>query len=208
MLTVVETDRAQGSFVEISEEFPCTVSQRKHWALEQARPGDPALNIAARWRLEGQVAPTLLGRSLQMLIDRHEPLRTAFVERDHGPVQRVMRTAPTRLRIVDLSHLPEADREAAAADLAREEARRPFDVNHPPLLRATFVRLDETSADLLVTNALPGGRLLVKRYSRAGDGRTIRRAARRPHPRPARVGPEVRRLRQLAGGVAEGGRRG
>jgi thioesterase domain-containing protein/aryl carrier-like protein len=152
MLTVVETDRiAQASFAEIAEEFPCTVSQRKHWAFEQARPGDPTLNIAARWRLEGQVSPTLLGRSLQMLIDRHEPLRTAFVARDHGPVQLVMRTAPTRLRIVDLSHLPEAEREAAATDLAREEARRPFDVNHPPLLRATFVMLDETSADLLVT---------------------------------------------------------
>ena len=37
--------------------FPCTVGQRETWARDRARPGDPTLNIAARWRLEGPVLP-------------------------------------------------------------------------------------------------------------------------------------------------------
>ncbi|HJS87297.1 MAG TPA: condensation domain-containing protein [Acetobacteraceae bacterium] len=132
-------------------EFPCTVGQLKTWRLDRAHPGDPTLNIAARWRLEGRVIPALLERSLAMLIDRHEPLRTGFAERAGVLVQRVMPRVAMRLRVIDLTAMPEAERADKAVALAREEARQSFDVTRPPLLRAVLVLLEPAAADLLVT---------------------------------------------------------
>src|SRR5262249_59612402 len=42
---------------------------------------------------------------------------------------------------VDLSTLPEAEREAEVQRLAGEEARKPFDLGCDPLLRVTLLRL-------------------------------------------------------------------
>ena len=138
-------------FVRTSAEFPCTIAQQMHWTLDRANPGDPTLNIAARWRLEGQVVPLLLERSLQMVVDRHETLRTAFIEREGAPVQVVMVAAGFSLQSVDLSHLAEPQRLEAVMRQARDEARRPFDLALPPLLRATLVRLEPAVSELLVT---------------------------------------------------------
>ncbi len=138
-------------FARTSAEFPCTIAQRMHWTLDRANPGDPTLNISARWRLEGQVTPLLLERSLQMIVDRHETLRTAFIEREDAPVQVVMAAAGFSLQSVDLSDLAEPQRLDAAMRQARDEARRPFDLASPPLLRATLVRLEPAVSELLVT---------------------------------------------------------
>ncbi len=139
------------SFVPQPIEFPCTISQRRHWMLDKARPGDPTLNIAARWRLEGPVVAALLEQSLQMVIDRHETLRTAFIERDDVPVQLVAAHAPFSLRLIDLADFPEAEGLAAATEQARDEASTPFDLTQAPLLRATLVRLQPALSELLVT---------------------------------------------------------
>ena len=150
MLTQLATMDEAASMT-ASGSFPCTVAQRKHWAFDQARPGDPTLNIAARWRLEGHVRVSLLERSLQMIVARHETLRTKFVERDGLPVQIVMMSAAFNLPLVDLTGLSEPERLVAAGEKARDEAIQPFDLTRPPLLRATLLRLEPTVCELLVT---------------------------------------------------------
>ncbi len=138
-------------FMHASAEFPCTVAQRMHWTLDKANPGDPTLNIAARWRLDGQVTALVLEQSLQMIVDRHETLRTAFIERDAAPVQIVMAAARFSLRSVDLSGLAGSERAEAMTRQAREEACTPFNLGRPPLLRAMLVRLEPAVSELLVT---------------------------------------------------------
>lgn len=131
--------------------FPCTVAQRAHWKLSQEHPGDPTLNIAARWRLEGSVVPALLERSLQMIIERHEILRTRFVERDGLPVQLVIPKVPFNLRQINLAELPAEERPAAAAARSRQEACLPFDLARLPLLRVTLLRMEPGLCELLLT---------------------------------------------------------
>ncbi len=150
MLTNLATEKEAASTT-TSVIFPCTVAQRRNWTLDRARSGDPTLNIAARWRLEGFISPSLLERSLQMVVSRHETLRTAFVERKGVPVQVVMASAPFSLPLIDLTGFSETERLVVAADKARNEARRPFDLACPPLLRATLVRLGPMLCELLVT---------------------------------------------------------
>ncbi|RYJ02429.1 MAG: hypothetical protein EON47_07540, partial [Acetobacteraceae bacterium] len=131
------------------QECPCTSPQRQFWLLDQLNPGDPVLNVAVRWRLEGQVSLERLTQSFEAVIQRHESLRTGLTESAEGVVQQIFPRVPFRLAVSDLRG--EADLEAAAEGRAMAEARRPFELAVPPLLRATLLRVEDRIYHLLVT---------------------------------------------------------
>ncbi|HYU33835.1 MAG TPA: amino acid adenylation domain-containing protein [Thermoanaerobaculia bacterium] len=132
-------------------ELPLSFAQQRLWFLDQLEPGSPAYNIAFAVRLTGEVAPALLARIFAEVARRHEALRTTFASRDGRPVQVISPISRPDLPVVDLSHLPEAEREAQALSLAVEEARRPFDLQRGPVLRLALVRLTESDWLLLMT---------------------------------------------------------
>ena len=132
-------------------DFPCSPAQERFWLLDRLDPGNSAYNVAVRWRLEGRVATDLLERSWLKIIERHEVLRTVFLETDGTPIQRVTPRAPFRLNEIDLSNLspelqqPEGDR------IGVIEARAPFDLASGPLIRATLLRFSPTVSIILIT---------------------------------------------------------
>lgn len=132
-------------------EFGATCAQSYYWRRAQRHPGDPCLNIAARWRLEGPVSVALMERAWQQVVDRHEALRTAFVEREGQLVQRVLPHAQFRIRHVDLRGAPPSEQEALSERLGREEAAMPFDPFEPPLLRITVLQQADDRAHMLLT---------------------------------------------------------
>jgi amino acid adenylation domain-containing protein len=150
-MTLPET---QGAWDDAREgAFVCELSaaQERFWILDRLIPGNPALNVAVRWQLDGVVVPDIVERAFQSLVQRHETLRTQIHETAAGPVQRVLAEAPFRLASVDLLALPEADRAAMALQLGAREAATPFDLATAPLLRATLLRVTERRSILLVT---------------------------------------------------------
>lgn len=128
-------------------DYPLSPSQRRHWFIEQARPG--ALNIAPRWHLHGPLDVPVLETSLREICGRHEALRTTFSIREGEPVQVVGLSRSISLTQVDLRELPPPAREKEAGRLLVREAQRPFDLSHDLMLRATLLRLDDEEHVLL-----------------------------------------------------------
>lgn len=131
--------------------FPCMVAGCTHWKLSQEHPGDPTLNIPARWRLEGDVVPAPMEPSLQTIIEHHEILHTRFVERDGLLLQLVMPKVPFNPRQVDLAELPAVKRPAAAGAMFRQEPCLSFDLTRLPLLRVTLLWLEPPLCGRLLT---------------------------------------------------------
>jgi thioesterase domain-containing protein/acyl carrier protein len=131
--------------------FPTTVAQRGFWYLDGLDPGNPAYNIAVRFRLEGPLNQGALARAINEIIRRHESLRTAIKEVDGEPVQVVMPSLSIPLPVADLRSVPAADRHQRSEAMATEEARKRFDLSAGPLVRAGLLRLDEQDQVLLVT---------------------------------------------------------
>lgn len=131
-------------------EFPCSSTQARFWLLEQMEPGS-ALNVSVRWQLDGDIERERIEAAFQGIAMRHEILRTTFHGVDGVPVQRVLPFAAVPVAEIDLSVLPQAEREAQALDLARQEARQPFDLADAPLMRVTLLRCTPTRAVLLLT---------------------------------------------------------
>jgi len=134
-----------------NRDLPASFAQQRLWLIDQIEPGNPAYNIPLALRLSGEIEPGLLARIFSEIARRHEALRTTFASGDDGPVQVIAAPAPLELPLLDLSHLPAAEREAQARALALSEARRPFDLQRGPLLRLLLVRLAGTDWLLLLT---------------------------------------------------------
>ncbi|HSK79450.1 MAG TPA: amino acid adenylation domain-containing protein, partial [Thermoanaerobaculia bacterium] len=121
--------------------LPLSFAQQRLWFIDQLEPGTPIYNMPVALRVEGPLAPRILALCLGEIVRRHETLRTAFAPRDGSPVQVIREAAPFRLPVVDLSGLPESEREALALTLTGEEALRPFDLTRGPLLRGVLLRM-------------------------------------------------------------------
>ncbi|HEU0077457.1 MAG TPA: condensation domain-containing protein, partial [Longimicrobiaceae bacterium] len=129
---------------------PLTFSQKRIWFLEQLEPETRIYNDVAGLRLVGELDPHALDAALRGVVDRHESLRTVFVEEGGEPVQVVLRDHGVRLDRRDLSHLPEEERLAAVRRIADEVTYAPFDLARGPLLRPTLLRLGERDHALLL----------------------------------------------------------
>jgi amino acid adenylation domain-containing protein len=128
-----------------SKPLPLSFGQRRLWLLDQIEGLRPSYNVPMAVRAEGPLRPAVLHQTLIELVRRHEILRTRFAAGEDEPVQIVLPPgeAATPMPCVDLRRLATADRRGEAARLAREDARRPFGLDRPPLLRVRLVRLEE-----------------------------------------------------------------
>jgi non-ribosomal peptide synthetase component F len=132
---------------------PCPLSygQQRLWFLDRLSPGTPLYNVPAAARLSGRLDLRALARALAEICRRHEALRTTFSPSPAGPVQLVGPAPAPSLPVIDLSSLPEAERESSVRRLAAEEASRPFDLAAGPLLRAAVLRVGEREHVALLT---------------------------------------------------------
>ncbi len=110
-------------------------AQERFWFIDQASGSNTVSNVSWAVRLRGPLDADALDAALDAVAARHESLRTRFVEHDGVPVQVVDLPAA-----IPLERLTAADA-AAAAELAADAARVPFDLGAGPLLRAQLIGL-------------------------------------------------------------------
>jgi thioesterase domain-containing protein len=131
--------------------LPCALAQQRFWFLEQLEPGNPALNVAVRWRMSGTVSDAAVAHAFQALQARHEILRTRFTDIDGEPRQAVAADLQSKITMVDLSRLTGDQRTRETEAISLREASRPFDLVAGPPVRLATLRLDERNIVILLT---------------------------------------------------------
>jgi amino acid adenylation domain-containing protein len=129
---------------------PVSFAQQRLWLLEQL--GQGGYTLPARTRLCGPLAVAALAASLNVIVERHEVLRTTFTVDSSGQPAQVI--GPPRARVlpvISLEALEAGARERVALDLATAQGAQPFDLARGPLWRAHLVRLSTTEHLLLLT---------------------------------------------------------
>jgi amino acid adenylation domain-containing protein len=132
-----------------SEGEPLSFSQQRLWFLHQLEPG-ATYHVPGALRVRGALREDVLERTLAEIVRRHEALRTVFRNVASAPVQIVLPPAGLRLPVADLTSLPAEEREAEAGRLLAREARRSFDLETGPLVRALLIRLADDERLLTV----------------------------------------------------------
>jgi amino acid adenylation domain-containing protein len=131
--------------------FPLSFAQQRLWFLQQMNPQSPAYNMPVASRLLGRLDVEALEQTLNEIAQRHEILRTTFQMIDARPMQVISPRSALKMPLLDLTHLPEAAREAEAHRLAVEDVRQPFDLVNGPLVRASLLRMNVEDHVLLLT---------------------------------------------------------
>jgi len=129
---------------------PLSFAQRRMWMLDRMQPGAAVYNVPHPLRISRPLDAAALERALDALRARHEALRTVFAERADGPVQVIHPPSPVHLPLLDLSELPEDEREAELRRRVDLDANTGFDLEGGPLLRASLVRLAPEDHALLL----------------------------------------------------------
>ena len=129
---------------------PLSPYQRMMWDLAQHPPAVPAYHEFVAVELPAAPDPAVCRRVMEALVERHEILRTAFVEHEGAPLQRVLPPAQVPLELGQVDLRGEADPDAAWRAHFLDDAERPFDLARPPLFRARVYRLAEERCVLAV----------------------------------------------------------
>lgn len=142
-MTMLRSDgRAHGPSGQDGERIPLALGQQLLWFLEHLYPGaalGPAFTMRRRCRVRGPLDLGQLQRAFDVLVARHDSLRS-FIHADAGiPSQTVAPSAKVELASVDLTEVGE-DAEAIGA-FFREREVRDRELLEPPLVWPAVARL-------------------------------------------------------------------
>ncbi len=147
---ITEYQQPATAVSEHAERVLLSFGQQRLWYLEQFNPQSPVYNIPLSLHLRGELQVVALRESLRAIIRRHEILRTTIEEQEGQSWQVIHANSEPPFQMSDLRVYPDAEREQQAQDLARQEARRPFDLSRLPLWRTQLVRLADQEWLLLL----------------------------------------------------------
>jgi amino acid adenylation domain-containing protein len=133
------------------EKMALSYGQERLWFIQELDPENVAYNVPAAVRVQGPLEADLLERTLREIVRRHESLRTRFVSVNGEPQQVIDSSLHVELPMMELTHLPDQEREQEAERLALEEVRKPFDLTRGPLLRVKLLRLDREDHVLVLS---------------------------------------------------------
>jgi amino acid adenylation domain-containing protein len=133
------------------DQAPLSFAQRRLWFLHRLEPRLTAYNMPAAYRIQGPLDLAAFGKALTQMLDRHESLRTAMVEIDGEPAQRIFDHVKIKIPIVELAGRAGAEKDAEIRQRLDEEARQPFDLGGAPLLRLRLLRFAREDHALLIT---------------------------------------------------------
>ncbi|HEU5379924.1 MAG TPA: amino acid adenylation domain-containing protein [Ktedonobacteraceae bacterium] len=132
--------------------LPLSFAQQRLWFLDQFQPDSAFYTLPNMLHLRGSLDVAALARSLQDLVQRHEILRTTFSAENGQPFQLIAPQMQLPLPVIHLIETEDMSRREKMVDgLARDEAQRPFDLEHGPLVRALLLRLNPQEHLLLLT---------------------------------------------------------
>jgi amino acid adenylation domain-containing protein len=154
--------------------------QERLFLLDRIMPGLGAYNIPTLVRVRATLEEEKLRRAFELVVARHEILRTRLDLVDGSPVQEAFEAPPFDLTVADLRSLPRPEAQARADELLGELAGRAFALTGDVLLRAALVHLAHDEDLLLVvfhhmgSDHLAAGLLfaeLDEAYRALSDGR-------------------------------------
>ncbi|MCK1326627.1 amino acid adenylation domain-containing protein [Bradyrhizobium sp. 156] len=129
---------------------PLGLAQQRLWLHDQIRPDSGAYNEVIAFSLDGPLNETALSASLNEIIRRHTPLRTAFPAFDGIPVQAIAPPEPVTITVIDLRDHEPVDQDSELQQLALSVEQHSFDLTRGPLIRIWLVRMGQASHVLLM----------------------------------------------------------
>ena len=136
--------------VERARVFPLSFAQQRLWFIDRLDGGSAPYHMYEAWRLRGSLDVEALRAALNILIRRHEALRTVFREVNGDPVQEVLEAREFTIEVADLRAFADTEREQEQRKRRQGEVSKSFDLETGPLIRGGLFRIDEDEYVLFI----------------------------------------------------------
>lgn len=133
------------------EPFKLSSAQQRLWFLDQLIPGNPLYIISVAVKMKGKLDFDMLKKSFNAIIDRHEILRTSFIEEEEDLKQVIHNNWDFEIPIINIDNVNETPIMDTVNSFATTEFQKPFNLEKPPLIRAVLLQVNETEHFLLLS---------------------------------------------------------
>lgn len=130
---------------------PLTAMQLRRWKNRHREKRYRLRTSTIATRAVGEIKVSCLRASLDALIERHESLRTRFVEVDGTPWQNIDTPHPAEFEVIDLTGFPENERQPRLRFLVNGLLAEEVDLCEGPLFTAKLFKLSNQEHVLVVT---------------------------------------------------------
>lgn len=147
------TGKNQPELVPISRkgQLVSSFSQQRLWFLAQMESGSSQYNMAHAFHIKGDFDIKSAEIAFNRIIERHETLRTVFVNEGMKPVQIIKQNIAFSLDVIDFSHVSKEEQERNIEHEIKQESDKSFDLANDLMLRASVIKLAEQEIILLLT---------------------------------------------------------
>ena len=148
---ITQQETSKLNEIEILPEKPyydVSHSQKRLWILDKTEEHFTAYNLSMGFIFKGNLDSKAFKRALRITVNRHESLRTTFVEINGEPLQRIHKFENFEFIETDLK--TEQKKMIIAEDIAKMESIRPFDLTNGPLLRIRLLWLSDECCVILL----------------------------------------------------------
>jgi len=121
--------------IEEKEFYTVSPAQKRLYILNEMEGISTAYNLPSFIAAEGKPDIPRLEKIFQLLVQRHESLRTSFVMKTGGPVQIVHKYIDSHIEYIETGENQKNE--------TIKQFIRPFEMSKPPLIRAGVIRLTE-----------------------------------------------------------------
>ncbi len=128
-----------------------SLAQERLWLAEQLDPGNLSYNLVLPLRIRGSLDRSALSAALDLILARHDALRTTIASVGGRPYGRIDPPPTGALQLLDLRGLEDASREAAVEERMARHVGRPFDLEAGPLYRMELIHTDDSTYILILS---------------------------------------------------------
>ncbi|WMS87323.1 non-ribosomal peptide synthetase [Pleionea litopenaei] len=144
-------------------EFPLSSSQKRLWFIDQLENGSAQYNIPVALKVSGRFELAAAEKAIQKIIERHEVLRTIYLEKESEPVQKILSDVNFCLSIWDLCELDDKEQASRIREIIKVDRLKPFNLATDIMVRAGFIKTSQE-------NEIVTGILLFNVHHIASDG--------------------------------------
>jgi amino acid adenylation domain-containing protein len=125
--------------------------QQRLWFLDQLDPGNSAYYVGNAILMTGYLRIPLFRQALNLMVVRHEALRTTFPVVDGTPIQQILPVAPAPFVVTDLRPYALSFDADVVRQMIRDEVEQPFDLVAAAPWRGRLLCLEDELQILVLT---------------------------------------------------------
>jgi amino acid adenylation domain-containing protein len=126
-------------------------AQERFWFLDQFEHARPVYNGCKVVRLTGELNVQVLAECLNLIVRRHEVLRTTYPAPDGRPIQHIAASCSVEIAETDLKYLAHSEIPSAIELMIQKEWLQPIVLSEELPIRARLIRIDDGQHLLILT---------------------------------------------------------